>query len=140
LVAYRQQLQFRLTSGMNILVMLLLLFVVTTHCASAMAIEMEPTTASIAAYEGVVHCDDNKAPGDLDTDPCFDDQCLSTFTGLQSKPVKQTISDDYEPLSLAVIPAYLPFSRAGPCRVEAFPTLPDFTSPSLIYSLCVLRL
>ncbi len=137
----RSQTQLSNTSRMNLLVVLLMLFVVSAHCSTAMA--FAPGMAENVELASITgHC--GEMPADVDDSPTnggyCDDGCSSPLTSLQSQTSNQSKDSQADIPLLVAIDHELPLARAGPCRIEPRALSADFTPPPLYYSLCVLRL
>ncbi|HEY5718676.1 MAG TPA: hypothetical protein VIS52_09290 [Motiliproteus sp.] len=134
------QQQLRHTSRVNILVVLLMLFLISGHCSSAMAQAQLPLPLAVVdSGEHAEHCGGKAAQTFADdAEYCWDDHCPDDLTPLQSS--KQGKLDQPSADLLAAPVSALPFARAGPCE----PSLdydPPIASPTpLYYALCVLRL
>ncbi|WP_210395671.1 hypothetical protein [Motiliproteus sediminis] len=138
------QQKLRHTSRMNILVLVLTLFVVGSHCSVAMAqvsmSELErPDVSSHAAMEH--HCGETLS---LDADNgdglCLDDHCPDSLTPLQTQSHKLSKQGLDTPDLLLAPSVTLPLARAGPCGSATELHSAEFLSPPLFTTLCVLRL
>jgi hypothetical protein len=146
---YRNPTQLRNTSRMNIFVMLLMLFMVSGHCSAAMAIAPSmavvesPSVGLTAADHHQGHCGDVTPETSHHSDAgssCFDGHCTDSITSLQAQSFKQ-VKDKQDDAQLLVAAIFsLPPSRDGPCHITPSLHAPDFVTPPLYYSLCVLRL
>lgn len=153
MIISQRQSQLRHRGRMNLLVMLLMLFVVSGHCSAAMMLAPQMADnveriATPALSHPVSHCGEIGAdvegsqagansPNGVD---CWDDNCTSSLTSLQS-PASSQSKDNQPDYQLLLMADYdLPLTRDGPCRVQPRSVSAEFVSPPLFYSLCVLRL
>ncbi len=130
------------------LIALLMLIVVSSHCSMAFAKgldQSEFSTALAPADRIADHCGGMMDADDQNSNPtsergCWEGDCPGAFMGaLTASP--QLVKLDLQDVPLASFDnSFLPLVRAGPCLREPAPELSDFSSPPLIYSLCVLRL
>ncbi len=134
--------------SINMLMALLMLIVVSSHCSMAFAkgVDQSEFSRSLPSADTMPdHCGgmqeaDEQHSNQTTDRGCWDGDCPSSFIGALTA-VPQQVKLDLQDAPLASFDnSFLPMVRAGPCLREPSPDLSDFSTPPLIYSLCVLRL
>tara|TARA_R110001583_G_scaffold40354_1_gene128997 strand:+ start:118 stop:564 length:447 start_codon:yes stop_codon:yes gene_type:complete len=148
LIISQRQSQLRQRKGMNIFVMLLMLFVVSGHCTAAMLLAPQMADKAERIAPSVNHC--GQIASDLESGQhdaarhdgidCWDDSCTTSVTPLQSHNSSPS-KDNQADMPLLVLTDYdQPLATEGLCRIQPRTVSAEFISPPLFYSLCVLRL
>lgn len=136
------QKQLRNTSRMNIFVLLMTLLLVNGHCSAAYASSVTPpqTTDQYSASDELIDLATATGHHSDSVPDCLDMHDNDPSSQLLSSSWQQLKDkqDNAQPLVAAL--NSMPPSRAGPCDTAAILPVTDFISPSLLYTLCVLRL